>query len=128
MKTEFPRSINERGYLTMPKTFVDRHWIYEEMFRDGLFVIYRKRKEDWKCWKYEAMKIKENPAYSLGGVLIEAREAMASNEEFGVNAFAADSYEEAVKRLNQIKNPEVRAALPKEVVVKRGRGRPKKIK
>lgn len=86
----------------LPNSFSEKSYQYKLIERKGLHAIYHVTKDDYKCNSYEVIRIRENPAYEIGGKIVEAKEIFPSNEMWGIYGFTCLNLNEAKKRLKKM--------------------------
>jgi hypothetical protein len=104
---------------------------FKQLFREGDYAIYEKTKGNSKG--FETIRVSRHNGYTIAGVTIEPAETYPNNEQWGVHGFTPWTIEDAYKKLDWMKNKqfkEVKEEKQQETpgLVKRGRGRPRKIK
>mgnify|MGYP001561024201 CR=1 FL=1 len=102
MKTEEPREYKD-GFLVLPKNFVSKGFIYNQIKRKGLVAIYQKYKEKNKYKEhYETVIILRNPKRFIHEMEIEAREVFPGDEQWGTLGFTHSSFDRALEKFNEL--------------------------
>jgi hypothetical protein len=103
MITTEPRTKDKDGYLILPKEFTAKSFKYTQLIREGDLAIYKQEKPGEKVITFEVVKISRHSLYKLGGVDIPAAETYPSTSTWGQNAWTLTTYEDALKKYNQLK-------------------------
>lgn len=104
MKTEEIRTKNSEGFLILPKIFESKGFKYEQIERRGDFAIYSQTSTKFEddSPAFLPMVIQKHPEYILGESVIEAREGVPSDQEWGRLAYTCLTLEKAQKRLAEL--------------------------
>lgn len=83
--------------------FTKSEWHHQQVYRDGLFAIYKRWKGEGSSVHFEAIRIKENPAGIRFNKEFEAAESYPGENMFGRTAFSCPTYDRAMERLKEMK-------------------------
>ena len=84
----------------IPVTFRSHGFDYKQVYRDGLWCIFRQTKEGTDIEKYEVIKLKVAPAHTFpNGKSYPEREVYPGSEEWGTYGWTCADLESAHRRL-----------------------------
>lgn len=68
---------------TLPTDFKSKGFLFHQVKRVGDVALFERKRPDWRAPQYEVVRVRKYPTYEIGGVTVEAHEAMPPDEAFG---------------------------------------------
>lgn len=84
---------------TMETTFNRDKFAFKQVYRKGMWCIYRKTKPGTQIESYELVRLKTRPAMTFQGKAYEERESYPGSEEWGTYGWTCPTKTAAFKRL-----------------------------
>ena len=89
----------------LKEQFTKNGYSHKVLWRDEDYAVTEVSDTDTKkVYCYEAFEIIKNPARTTKLMTTEAFESTPSNEQWGYKGLTAHSYEEALKKINKLKD------------------------
>lgn len=116
----------------LEQEFDSRGFHFKQLKREGMLAVFEKTSENGYKG-FEVCRLKSHNGYEIAGVHIPPAESMPSAESWGTDGFSYqwDEKERAFTKLEWMKtqfNSAPQVIDNQGIPIKRGRGRPKKIK
>ena len=86
---------------TLPEKIRKNGFEYIQVLKGNRSRVYKQRVHENRC-NYEVFLIKINPERKIGNKTIKANERFPNDEAFGSWAWTYKTYEEALKKFNEI--------------------------
>lgn len=87
----------------LEKELTHKGFNYKQLYRDGKFAVYEQSKDGYDFKKYEAIVIESHNGYEIAGNYCPPSEMYPNASQWGDKGFTLDTYEEAMKKINQMK-------------------------